>query len=76
VARAPGIRRPADVSTSPRSQVRDDPVVPALIAFSLAVADLLTGTAIPVVIISYMLKFTKACSERVTHAEASAAATP
>ena len=29
----------------------------ALIAFSLAVADLLTGTAIPVVIISYMLKF-------------------
>jgi uncharacterized protein (DUF39 family) len=40
------------------------------------VADLLSGTAIPVVIISYMLKFTKACSERVTHAEASAAATP
>lgn len=39
-------------------------------------ANLLTGTAIPVVIISYMLKFTKACSERVTHAEASAAATP
>lgn len=40
------------------------------------VADLLLGTAVPVVIIIYMLKFTKAYPERVTHAEASAPATP
>jgi hypothetical protein len=39
------------------------------------VADLLLGTAIPVVIIIYMLKFTKSYPERVTHTEASAPAT-
>jgi hypothetical protein len=40
------------------------------------VADLLLGTAIPVVIIIYMLKFTKAYPERVSHTEASTPATP
>ncbi len=39
------------------------------------VADLLLGTAIPVVIISYMLKFTKSYPGRVSHTEASAPAT-
>jgi hypothetical protein len=42
---------------------------------ALAVADLLLGTAIPVVIIIYMLKFTKSYPERVSHTEASAPAT-
>jgi hypothetical protein len=40
------------------------------------VADLLLGTAIPVVIIIYMLKFTRAYPGRVSHAEAGAPATP
>jgi hypothetical protein len=37
--------------------------------------DLLLGTAIPVVVIIYMLKFSKSYPERVTHTEASAPAT-
>lgn len=40
------------------------------------VADLLLGTAIPVVVIISMLKFTRAYPERVTHTEASVPATP
>lgn len=44
----------------------------AALCAALAVAGLLPGT----VMIIYVLKFTKACPGRVTHAEASAPATP